>query len=96
MKKNPKIVARGKWVLIKPVEKDALETRSGLLLPQTEERDQKSQGEVLSVGEEVKGIKVGQTVIYGTYAGENIAMKENTEKVEYKMLHDDDIIAFIE
>lgn len=93
MKKR--IFPRGKWVLVKPIEKETRETEQGLIVPDTEEREQKAQGTVQSVGEEVKGIKAGDSVIYGAFAGENLKMREDGKEVEYKILLDEDIIAFV-
>jgi len=82
-------------VLVKPIEQEAKETEYGLLLPQTEEKEQKAQGTVEAIGEEVNGLKVGDRVIYGAFAGENIKTREGGKEVDYKLLHDDDVIAFI-
>ena len=86
-----KITPRGKWVLVKPLIDENKENEFGLLVPATDEKEQKSQGTVESVGEEVKGIKKGDVVIYGAFAGENI----KTNDTEYKLLLDEDIIAYV-
>ena len=41
-------------------------------------------------------IKKGDNVIYGAYAGEKIAFKESIDNVEYILLFEEDILAFIE
>jgi chaperonin GroES len=89
------IIPRGLWVLVEPVEEDIKKTTSGILLPQTEESEQKAQGMVIAIGEEVKGLKVGDKVIYGAYAGEQLKTIEDEKEKEYKLLLDEDIIAFI-
>ena len=33
------------------------------------------------------GLKVGDTVVFGKYAGEEVEMEENGKKVEYKILY---------
>ena len=96
MEEVVKIIPRGLWVLVEPVEEDAKKTTSGILLPQTEESEQKAQGTVMAVGEEVKSLKAGDKVIYGAYAGEQLKTTENGKEKEYKLLLDEDIIAYIQ
>ena len=96
MSKENQIIPRGEWVLIKPTEKSDKETEQGLILPDSEEKEQKATGLVLLVGDKVsKDIMVGLKVIYGAYAGENVKVMEDGKEVEYKLLHDEDIIAFV-
>ena len=96
MSKENKIIPRDKWVLILPVEKQSLKTNQGLILPSSEEREQKAKGTVEAFGDEVKkDIKKGDIVIYGVYAGENIEIMEDGKKVNYILLLDEDIIAFV-
>jgi chaperonin GroES len=95
MSKIKKIVPRGSWVLVRPAEKESRETEQGLILPESEEREQKAVGIVEAVGSEVKDIKKGDEIIYGAFAGENIKRRENNKEVEYKLLLDEDIIAYL-
>lgn len=90
-----KIIPRGEWVLVLPKGKESFVNEVGLSLPSTEEREQKAQGTVISFGEKVKTIKKDDIVVYGAYAGENIKIRENGNEVEYKLLRDEDIIAFL-
>lgn len=89
-----KVIPRGKYVLIKPDKNEAKENENGLLMPSNHEVEEKAVGEVVAVGD-VKDIKKGDRVIFGMFAGETIEVPEKGKKVEYKLLHDDDIIAFI-
>jgi len=89
-----KVIPRGKYVLIKPDKNEAKENENGLLMPSNQEVEEKAVGEVVAVGD-VKDIKKGDRVIFGMFAGETIEVPEKDKKVEYKLLHDDDIIAFI-
>ena len=91
-----KIIPRGSWVLVKPADKESHETDQGLILPENEEKEQKARGIVVSTGSDVSGLAKGNEIIYGAYAGENIKMKEDGKEVEYKILLDEDIIAFLE
>ncbi len=93
MNKIKKIIPRGSWVLVKPAEKESRETEQGLILPESEEREQKAVGIVEAVGEDVKDLKKGDEILYGAFAGENIKRRENNKEVEYKILLDEDIIA---
>jgi chaperonin GroES len=93
--KIKKIIPRGKWVLVRPIEKESRTTDQGLILPASEEREQKALGTVVAVGKEVTDIKLGDEVIYGSFAGENMKRREGSVEVDYKLLLDEDIIAFL-
>lgn len=95
MAKKQKIVPRGEWVLVEPITDESRETASGLLLPDTEEKEQKAHGIVKAVGEKVNSLKKGDHVIYGAFAGESMKVGEGTAEVDYKLLMDEDIIALI-
>jgi len=99
--KNKIIIPRGNYVLVKPTEpkEDKEDSESGLIIPDNIEEEQKSQGEVLRIPEyatgDISNIKVGDIIVYGAFAGEDIEIMEGGEKVKYKLIHDEDIIAFI-
>lgn len=95
VKTTTKVQPRGKYVLVRPDEAEARESEHGILVPDAVEQEQRAQGIVIAVGEEVKDIKEGDKVIYGAYAGENLKLLESAKKVDYKLLHTDDVIAFI-
>jgi co-chaperonin GroES (HSP10) len=90
-----KLIARGKWCLVKPVPKASKVTKSGLVRPDNDEDEQKAVGTVLSVGTDIKGIKAGDKVLYGVFAGERVETIEKGAKVNYVLLMDDDIVAFV-
>lgn len=83
------ITPRPNWIFVRPDDEDPRESESGLLRPDNLEQEKKSYGTVLSVGKEISDIGVGDRVIYGTYAGETLTIEEK----EYKLLHNDDIVA---
>ncbi|MDP3741418.1 MAG: co-chaperone GroES [bacterium] len=90
-----KIKPLGDRVLVKPLT--GLEvTKSGIVLPATAEKEQKEQGEIVAVGSGPKikklGVRVGQTVVFGKYSGDEIEI----DKVEYKFLKDEDILGIVE
>ena len=94
----------GNRILVKPIKEE--EIRGGIVLPETAEKEKKAQGKVVALGngdEVVKmGLKIGDTVVYGKYSGEDIEMDENGKKEEYRILYvgreDDksDVLAIIE
>lgn len=86
----PKIRPRSKWVFVKPNDEVSNTSKNGLITPSNVEQKKKSVGTALAIGEGIKDIKKGDRVIYGEFAGENIQI----ENMDYKLLHDDDIIAF--
>lgn len=93
--KAVKIVPRGKYVLVRPDNEESRESAHGILVPDAVEQEQRSQGIVIAVGGDIDDIEEGDKVVYGTYAGENLKLMETGKKIDYKLLHTDDIIAFI-
>jgi chaperonin GroES len=80
-------------VVVKPqVAED--KTKSGLIIPDSaKEKPQK--GEVLAVGpgkkDEPTELKVGDSVLYGKYAGQEI----NIEGEDYLIMRESDVIAIV-
>ena len=93
---KPIIRPRSKQVLVRPVEEQGRVSEHGIFTPVKVEQERKAIGTVEAVGPDVKDIKKGDNVIYGAYAGEKIAFKENIDKAEYILLFEEDILAFIE
>ncbi|MAF24512.1 co-chaperone GroES [bacterium] len=85
----------GDRVVVKPVSEEEV-TKSGIVLPDTVDKEKKAEGEVVALGNGEKitklGLKVGDKVIYGKYAGEEVEV----EDIEYKVLSDEDVLAVIE
>jgi chaperonin GroES len=78
-------------VLVKPVEKE--EKSGSIIIPDTA-KEKPSTGKVIAVGtdEEIKElIKVGDIVLFGKYAGEEIKIKE----VKHLLISRADILAKI-
>lgn len=100
-----KIKPLGNRVLVKQLSSEEV-TKSGIVLPATADKEKKAQGKIVELGngEEVAklGLKVGDTVVFGKYAGDEVEMEEGGEKVEYKVLYvgkekdDSDILAILE
>ena len=91
-----KITPRGKYILVQPDGKESRESEFGILTPSNVEQEQKAIGTVLSVGNEIKDVKKGDRVVYGAYAGEKIKFKESSKEVDFVLLHDEDVLAFIQ
>ncbi len=84
----------GDRVLVKPLKQEAV-TKSGIVLPETAEKERKEQGEVVAIGDGEKiqklNLKVGDKVLFGKYAGDEVEM----DKQEFKFLKDEDILGII-
>lgn len=80
-----KLKPLGNRIIVKPLETEKV-TSSGIIIPETAEQEQKSQGEIVAVGDgdRIKrlGLKIGDKVLYSKYGGDEF--KE--DDVEYKIL----------
>ncbi|HLC45060.1 MAG: hypothetical protein A2722_03250 [Candidatus Doudnabacteria bacterium RIFCSPHIGHO2_01_FULL_50_11] len=80
----------GNRILVKQSTQEEV-TASGIVLPDTAEKEKKAQGKIVAIGsgEMVArlGLKVGDTVVFGKYAGEEIEMGTGSDKQEYKILY---------
>jgi len=93
--KTPKILPRGKLVLIQQEKNESRESKHGIITPSNIEQEQRSVGIVMAVGQEIKDIKKGDRVVYGAFAGEKLRFKEGVNETELTLLFDEDVIAFI-
>ena len=94
--KKFKIQPRKQYVLVKPDAAESRQKANGLIVPSSVEAEQKATGVVVAVSESITDLFEGDHVIFGVYAGEVTKLREGAKEVEYKLLHDDDIIAVIE
>jgi chaperonin GroES len=100
-----KVKPIGNRVLVKQLSTEEV-TKSGIVLPATADKEKKAQVKIVELGNGSEitalGLKLGDTVVFGKYAGEEVEMEENGSKVEYKILYvgrekdDSDILAIIE
>ena len=100
-----KVKPLGNRVLVKQESQEEI-TKSGIVLPDTADKEKKAIGKIVELGNggEVTtlGLKVGDKVVFGKYAGEEVEMDEDGKKVEYKILYvgkekdDSDILAIVE
>jgi chaperonin GroES len=90
-----KLKPLGNRVVVEPLTEEET-TKSGIVLPDTVDKEKKAEGKVLAIGDGEKitklGLKVGDKVLFGKYAGEEVKV----EKIEYKILSDEDVLAVIE
>ncbi|MBI2607941.1 MAG: co-chaperone GroES [Candidatus Doudnabacteria bacterium] len=91
----------GNRVLVKPLTQEEV-TKSGIVLPDTAEKEKKEQGEVVAIGdgEKIKklNLQIGDKVLFGKYAGDEVEMEspDGKGKVEYKFLKDEDILGIVQ
>ncbi len=85
----------GDRILVKPLTTEEV-TKSGIVLPDTAEKEKKEQGQVIAIGEGEKvrklGLQIGDKVLFGKYAGDEVEI----DKVEYKFLKDEDILGTVQ
>jgi len=79
----------GKRVLIERVE-EATTTASGIIIPDNA-KEKPLNGKVIAVSKEVKEISVGDTVVFGKYAGSELSL----DGKEYLVMEDKDILGVL-
>jgi chaperonin GroES len=95
----------GDRVLVKPTKAEEI-TASGIVLPETMDKEKKAEGEIVAVGtgEAIArlGLKVGSKILYKKWGGEDIKIGKGHDEVEYKILYvgqnedKSDVVAIIE
>ncbi|MGE5392450.1 MAG: co-chaperone GroES [Candidatus Saccharibacteria bacterium] len=85
----------GDRILVKPLLAEEV-TKSGIVLPDSAEKEKKEQGEIIAIGEGEKirklGLSVGDKVLFGKYSGDEVEI----DKVEYKFLKDEDVLGIVQ
>lgn len=85
----------GDRVLVEPVTAEEV-TKSGIFLPETMDKEKKAEGRILAIGTGEKvaklGLSVGQKIIFGQYAGDEVKINEQN----YKIINHEDILAVID
>lgn len=85
-------------VIVKPIEESEA-TVSGIILPDTMDKEKPEKGEVIAVGpgkyEDGKlipmGVKVGQKVVFKKYSPDEVTI----DNVDYLILSESDLLAVI-
>ncbi len=96
-----KIAPLGDRVVVRPMEQEQV-TASGIVIPDTADKDKPQEGVVIALGKGGIGkdcanpqdfLKVGDKVLFGKYAGDDVKLKDKSGKdVEVKILHLDSIL----
>ncbi len=95
-----KIKPLSNYILIEPIKEEE-KTKTGILLPETAEKDRSEQGRVIAVGpgrKSVSGkvmemsVKVGDMVIFTKYGPNEIKIQNK----DYLIAKEEDILAIIE
>src|SRR3989338_4749694 len=96
-----KIEPLGDRVVVSPLEKEQV-TASGIVIPDTASGEKPCEGIVLAIGKGGIGkdcanpsdfLKVGDKVLFGKYAGDDIKLKTKDGKdIEVKILHLDSVL----
>jgi chaperonin GroES len=91
----------GDRVVVMPVERETT-TASGIIIPDTAQGEKPQEGVVLALGkggvskdsvDPSEFLKVGDRVLFGKYAGDEVKLKDKDGKtVEVKVLHLDSIL----
>ena len=89
----------GDRVLVKTIIEEEV-TLSGIVLPETVEKEKKAEGEIVALGNGENlaklGLKVGQRVLFEKWGGEEVKMGKGKNEVEYKILAHDKVLAVVE
>lgn len=84
----------GNRVLVRPLTVEEV-TTSGIVLPDTVDREKKAEGEVLAIGngEDITkvNLKVGDKILFGKYSGDDVEYN----KEDLKFLKHDEILAIV-
>ena len=94
----------GDRVVVRPLEKEQV-TASGIVIPDTANGEKPQEGVVVALGKGGVGkdcsnptdfLKVGDKVLFGKYAGDDVKLKDKAGKdVEVKILHLDSVLAIV-
>ncbi len=94
----------GDRVVVMPLEAEQV-TASGIVIPDTAKGEKPQQGVVLALGkggigedkvDPSKFLKVGDKVLFGKYAGDEVKLKDKDGKdVEVKILHLDSVLGLV-
>ena len=84
--------AIGDNLIIKPLKQGTEATKGGLLLTHSQREDIRfNEAEVLSIGQDVKGIKINDQIFYDRVAGHIIEI----EKEHYRVIKARDVVVVL-
>ena len=79
----------GERVLVERIE-EVSTTASGIIIPDSA-KDKPSQGTVIAIGNDVEEIKVGDTIVFGKYSGNEITL----DNKEYIIMDESDALGIL-
>ena len=89
-----KLKPLGNRIVVEPLTEEET-TKSGIIVPDTIDKEKKAEGTVVAVGagDKVKdlGLNAGDKVLFGKYSGEDVKV----DGKEYKILTDEEVLAVI-
>jgi len=90
----------GDRVIVMPIEAEK-KTKSGIYIPESASGEKKQEGIVVALGDGSVGkdsenpqkhLQVGQTVLFGKYAGDDLKVKDvEGKEIQLKVLHLDSV-----
>ena len=84
-----KIKPIGNRIVVKTAKAEE-KTASGIIIPDTA-KEKPQQGTVVAVSDEIKSIKIDNTVLYGRFAGTEVSVQGE----EYLILDEGDVLAIV-
>jgi chaperonin GroES len=89
----------GNRVLVKPNKEEEI-TASGIVLPDTVDKEKKAEGVIIALGDgedlaKLK-LKIGDKVLFEKWGGEEIKTGRGNDEQEFKILPHDKILAVVE
>jgi chaperonin GroES len=85
----------GDRVLVKPLKEEEI-TKSGIVLPDTVDKEKKAEGEIIALGQGEKlaklNLTVGMKVLFKKWGGEEVKV----DGADHKILDHEDVVAVIE
>ena len=91
--------------MVKPIKEEEV-TASGIVLPETVDKEKKAEGEIIALGNgdavAKLGFKVGDRILYKKWGGEDVKVGKGKDEIEYKILYvgkdedKSDVVAIIE
>ena len=94
-----KIKPLGDHIVVKVIEEEQV-TKSGIVLPDTVDKEKKAEGEVVAIGpgklldngnRATMEVAVGQKVLFKKWGGDEVEVDD----VEYKIISQEDVLAVI-
>lgn len=82
----------GEFILVRP-EKEKVQSKSGLVLPESSDQERPQQGKIIAVGDSEKiKVKKNDTVIFAKYSGTEIKIN----KEDLLIIKNEDVLAVLE